>query len=410
MKRLIILYFTLFSFTLLAQESKKTNELLNLYIDCEHCDREYYRDEIAFVNHVRDRQDADVHLMILRDHTGSNGTLYTLQFFGLKKYEGMSDTLTTSTTQYDTDDDRLIKIVRVIKAGLIRYISKTDNVDKLRISFKSNGKTSEQNLIDEWDNWVFRARLNGFFNGEESQNFYNLQGSFSANRTTKDWVFQVSLKNSYNESNFEYENTTITDITRSQNIWIKALMSIDEHWSAGTWLYVYSSTYSNIDLSGTSAFGVEYNVFPYSDFSSKKFTFQYKISPRYNNYHEQTIYFKNDELLFEQEFQAKLELKQPWGNIDIQFDASNYFHDLNKNKINLGSDFELQLIKGLSLNLSAGVSRVHDQITLPLRDASLDEVLLRRRELETQYYFYGHFGISYTFGSIYNNIVNPRFD
>jgi hypothetical protein len=37
------------------------------------------------------------------------------------------------------------------------------------------------------------------------------------------------------------------------------------------------------------------------------------------------------------------------------------------------------------------------------------EVLLRLRELATEYSFDFGVGLSYTFGSIYNNVVNPRF-
>jgi len=41
--------------------------------------------------------------------------------------------------------------------------------------------------------------------------------------------------------------------------------------------------------------------------------------------------------------------------------------------------------------------------------ATTEEILLHRKELETQYQYYISFGLSYTFGSIYNNVVNPRF-
>ena len=42
-------------------------------------------------------------------------------------------------------------------------------------------------------------------------------------------------------------------------------------------------------------------------------------------------------------------------------------------------------------------------------DASLDEILLRLRELETTYSYRFSVGISYTFGSTQSNVVNPRF-
>jgi hypothetical protein len=62
-----------------------------------------------------------------------------------------------------------------------------------------------------------------------------------------------------------------------------------------------------------------------------------------------------------------------------------------------------------SLNLYGQYSKIRNQISLPKGTASLEEVLLQRRQLETGYQFWGSFGVSYSFGSIYNNIVNPRF-
>jgi len=52
---------------------------------------------------------------------------------------------------------------------------------------------------------------------------------------------------------------------------------------------------------------------------------------------------------------------------------------------------------------------IHDQLSLPAGGATQEEILLHRQELETAYSYWGSMGISYTFGSIYNNIVNPRF-
>jgi len=52
---------------------------------------------------------------------------------------------------------------------------------------------------------------------------------------------------------------------------------------------------------------------------------------------------------------------------------------------------------------------VHDQLSLVKGGATTEEILLHRKELETQYRYYVSFGLTYTFGSIYNNVVNPRF-
>ncbi len=58
----------------------------------------------------------------------------------------------------------------------------------------------------------------------------------------------------------------------------------------------------------------------------------------------------------------------------------------------------------------AGYSFVHDQVSLRKGDASVEDVLLRRRELSTAYQYNAYLSVSYTFGSIYNNVVNPRLD
>jgi hypothetical protein len=69
----------------------------------------------------------------------------------------------------------------------------------------------------------------------------------------------------------------------------------------------------------------------------------------------------------------------------------------------------LRILRGLSVNAEVGASRIRDQLSLPARGATPEEVLLRLRELSSGYEFQFAFGITYTFGSIFSSIVNPRF-
>jgi len=64
----------------------------------------------------------------------------------------------------------------------------------------------------------------------------------------------------------------------------------------------------------------------------------------------------------------------------------------------------------LSFDLSGGISLVHDQINLPKKGASYEEILTRQRQLESQYDYWLSGGLSFSFGSIFNNVVNPRFN
>jgi hypothetical protein len=70
----------------------------------------------------------------------------------------------------------------------------------------------------------------------------------------------------------------------------------------------------------------------------------------------------------------------------------------------------IRIFKGLSLSIRGRYERIHDQLGLPLGDASIDEILLRRRELATNYDYDFSVGFRFTFGSVYSNVVNPRFE
>jgi len=73
------------------------------------------------------------------------------------------------------------------------------------------------------------------------------------------------------------------------------------------------------------------------------------------------------------------------------------------------SSLSVRLFRGFSVNMSGSYARIHDQLFLPAGDAIFEEKLLRRKQLATSYNYFVVFGFSYQFGSIFNNVVNPRF-
>src|SRR5687768_5121623 len=72
-----------------------TRAALNVFLDCEshYCDFDFFRTEITAVNWVRDRQVADVHVLVSTQSTGAGGTEFTLAFLGLRGLGGVGDTL-----------------------------------------------------------------------------------------------------------------------------------------------------------------------------------------------------------------------------------------------------------------------------------------------------------------------------
>src|SRR5688572_11864365 len=66
---------------------------INVYLDCGFCDFNYLRDEVPYVNWVRDRAVADVHLLATQQATGGGGSEYVFNFIGLRSFARIVDTL-----------------------------------------------------------------------------------------------------------------------------------------------------------------------------------------------------------------------------------------------------------------------------------------------------------------------------
>ena len=104
-----------------------------------------------------------------------------------------------------------------------------------------------------------------------------------------------------------------------------------------------------------------------------------------------------------------MELVRPWGTASVSLEGSHYFRNIKFYRLELEGEVSFRVWKGLRFNVDGGGSRIHDQLGLPAGGASLEEVLLRRRELETSFDYYFSVGLSLTFGSVRSQVVNPRF-
>ncbi len=415
MKRLALFLFLIFSVSSVMASVNgalfSNGKLPNIFLECRWCSDNFIKEKITFVNFVRDRLEADIHIFTTRRRTGSGGHEYSLIFIGQKRLKGLRDTLKYYTNRTDTYETSRKKLIRKLKLGLVRFLYKSPIADNFKISYKGNGLLkNKEYLNDYWNYWVFRTALHFFTSGEKTSKFSNINASFSASRITEKWKFFTYFNNEYDENNYNYNNVNITNIKRSQRFYLALIKSVTAHWSLGSWLISSSSTYKNIDFSIAPGLGVEYNYFPYSQSNSRELIFQFKIFGKYNNYADTTIYNKTEEYLAEQKLVLGLGIIKEWGRINGSVVLSSYLHDLNKNSAKINLSLNLKLFEGLSLDLSGQFKAIHNQIELPLENASLEEVLLQRKELATQYSYFASVGFSYTFGSIYNNIVNTRFN
>jgi hypothetical protein len=410
MKRL----FSLFALILIfiasyAQEAATKSDTLrkdalNVFMDAS----DYVRKEIPYVNYVRDIKDAGVYIITTYQRTGSGGSEHTFFFVGQRENEGMRDTLSFVTSPDETQDEERIKEVRTLKMGLMRYVAKTPLSKYMNITFTE--PLTETVSSDKWNSWVYRASFNGWLDGQQSYNSTNLNGNLSASRVTEDWKLNFSGRYNYGIDNFDVgDGEIVTSENNSKSLNSLIVKSISDHWSYGGSVYMGSSSYSNLDFAVSALPGIEYDLFPYSESTRRQLRVLYSLGYRFANYTDTTVYDKVEEGHFMQSVNVAYEVVQKWGSIDVSLNYSNYMYDWSKNNLSLNGFLDLRIAKGLSLNFGGGASLIHDQLGLVKGGATAEEVLLRRKELATQFQYFTSFGFTYTFGSIYNNVVNPRF-
>lgn len=406
-----ILLILMLPFIAFSQESKDSTASMDdapsLFIDCDFCDLEYIKQEIPFVNYVRDIDEADIQLMISVQNTGSGGREYSLFFAGFRSYAFMNDIQKFVSDPNSSEDDEREGLVRVMKMSLMRYLAKTPMAKNISISFESAEKMEEAE--DNWNSWVFEISIGCWLNGEESYQSIQEWSEISAQRVTEDQKVEFNIGNQYSESRYAFDNELYVGITRSyyyDNLYVK---SLGEHWSIGEYSGITSSSYSNLKFRGALYPAIEYNVFPYSESSRRQLRILYRAGAVYNSYIDTTIFNKTEEVLFDHHLGIAFEMMESWGSVNTSITGSTYLHDFSKNRLNTSLNLRYRVFKGFFFNVSGGVAFIGDQLSLAKGEASSEEVLLRQRQLATSYSFWGNLGITYTFGSVYNNVVNPRF-
>lgn len=390
-----------------ADSSVQREDGLRIFIDCAHCDMNYIRDEVPYVNYVREVKEAQLYILETREITGSGGRRYTYAFVGQQEFAGMNDTLVYSSRPDDSRDYQRIWRTQMLKMGLMPYVAKTPLYSEVLIN--PTERVERQVVEDNWNNWVFELEAEPDFEGEESFKELSLRSSVSATKITHDWKLELDFDHRYTRTKYTYDDTLYTNDKSYQGLDLLVVKSLGEHWSAGLRTDQLSSSYNNIRLSVDILPSLEYNVFPYSKSTHRQLRFLYGIGSSFRMYEDTTIYDQLEELLWRQQLQIAYQVQEKWGSVNVALEGSNFFHDFTKNRIELNGYISVRILKGLSLRVGGGVARINDQLSLVRGEASEAEILLQLQELETSYNIEGEIGITYTFGSIYNNIVNPRF-
>jgi len=396
------------------------NGALRVFLECgtRGCDQTHFRTEISFVNWVRDLRDSHVHLIVTSQGTGS-GQEYLLDFLGREDLAGVEDHLTFSTSDTDTDDERIQGLTSVMAVGLARFAVLHGQEGPFSVQVSGGGGPGVPDLPpglqgdveDPWDYWVFEVGADVDYDSEESERSGSLGANFSANRTTETWKINVFGRGSLTRDEYDLsEDSTYVDRRDDWNVAGRAFYSLAERWSVGVEAGANSSTRNNTDLGAQVGTGLEYSFFPYRDWTRKRMTLQALLYNRYFDYDYITIYGKETENVWEASLRWSLGFRQPWGNANFNATAESFLHDPTTfYRLSAGGRLSVRIFRGLDWNIDGDISKVRDQIYLSAEELTYEEILLQRRQLPTDYEFSISTGFSFQFGSIFNNVVNNRF-
>lgn len=393
-----------------AADSARSRAALRVFLDCGSCDFDYFRTEVRFVDYVRDRTDADVHVLVTGEAAGS-GTAYTLNFIGFGTFVGHTDTLTYTSSQTDTEDERRRGLLHTFQLGLVQFVAHTADARRLLLRFEAGDSGEAPRGRDPWNFWVFEVSASADFNGEASSSFRSVFAGIEARRVTEQWKLNIEIDANRRRSRFDIDDTT-EFVSRRSNWSFDGLLvrSQGPHWSLGGLVELGQNSFRNYDLQARVAPSVEFSVFPYRESTRRQLTFQYAAGVEYANYTDTTIFGRLSEQHPLHYVQASLEARQPWGSTFFSAEFLQYLHDMSKINIEVNANANVRLVRGLKLNFYGGYEVIRDQLYLSAAGATPSEIIAQQRALATGYSYYTGFGLSYTFGSIFNNIVNPRFN
>lgn len=383
----------------------------NVFLDCRWwCDQDFLKTEFAYLNFMRDRADADIFVQQNAITTGSGGIQFFLYFYGQKNWAGQNDTLEFSLPPAASDDQQRQNLKKYLQRGLLPYLLQSPLADQISFQVQAPAKSEQPVTEDPWNYWTFSVRADVEAQGQEASRSFWLNSRLSAQRTTEKQRTIIYGNVEMNRSQFQLEAETIEVYQQGgYKVGVAEVLAINDHMSYGFAASTGQSQYRNQKWTLSAEPGLEYNFFPYRDVATRQLAFRYRAGLLYNRYFQETIFFKTRESLWRHSLSATYRQVMNWGAFNVGCRAGNYLHDWSLNDLNLSGGFELNIFKGFRLHFYGDFSVLHNQVELSNGGATPQEVYLRVRQLKTNYSYYVWCGASYTFGSIYSNVVNPRF-
>lgn len=386
-----------------------------LFLDCNGtaCDGNYLRSEINLVDFLNERTAADVHVLITA-LDGSGGTeQYQLIFYGQKRFNGYRDTLRFVTPLNATKAEKREQLLHYLKLGLVPLLAKTGYAWAVDVRLKLPGTgPAVPSTKDKWGYVVFNINAEGSLSADQNYTNEVGTGSFLVNRTTdklrlqagaygSSYKYTYKVKDSAGTTKYEVNNTDF-------GVQHYLVAAVSRHFSMGYLVRYSGNTFQNLKRKVYFNPVLELNLFSYADINNRSFLIRYGADVTSFAYHDTTLYNKLKETLYGHEASVSINFNQKWGSFSSGMYYRNYFADPALYSTGANLTFNIRIAGGLSFYVSGNGNIIHDQVYLQKGGATEQEILIRKRQLESSFDYFTSVGVNFRFGSKLNSFVNQR--
>ena len=380
---------------------------IKVFLSCP-CDGDFIKQNTLIFDYVRDRTLADIEVFVFEINNAGGGRNYGFEYKGKNDFTGIENEVSTEIPNNTSLIETREQLLKTFQMGMVYFLQNTPFQSQLEVHFKDQQSPLEDLTIDRWNNWVFELTGSLNFENEKSIKEEEYDLGFEVDRVTELWRIRSDFGVRRSVKFFSREEESYSSERKRTFISGSVVKSLSNHFSTGIFGYYLNDTFRNYNSFFNFSPALEYNFFPYSEVLTKEITLAYKIGFNSYDYIEETIFGFLKQELFNQSLTLNLRYREKWGSIYSFLVASQFLNQPDQNKLTLNNNVNLRLIRGLSLRISGNFQLIRDQINLPKGEASIEDLLLRQRQISTNFQNRVSLGLSYTFGSIFNNIVNNR--
>ena len=342
---------------------------LKVFLDCQSdCFADYLRTELTFVDFVRDRTEAEVHVLITSAETGGGGREYTVAFIGEGTFKGTDHTLKALTTQSDTEDvvRRQLDDVAADRPAELRRDARRAAAARRHRPARDRGAAPGGRGRPLEQLGLQPARV-GLARQRGVQPSGAARRAVSADRITPDWKITIGGELDYETEEFDLDEDEPVKVDRREREFRSLVVKwLGEHWSVGVGRRDRLVDLREHQFSVGGAPAVEFNVFPVLALHAAPASCAVRESAsEHVRYYEETLYGKLEETLPLHELDVTYEQREQWGSLQARPEGSQYLHDLSKSRLEADGEVSVRLARGLSVSAEVNGSRIRDQLSLP---------------------------------------------